>query len=139
MANLIRPLTGVGPDADACARGEQGFPYVVIRLAATVYQCERFALGQGSPSARIARNNSHLIHPGVDEATGALDADARRFLEVTALNAVQKFGFRMSIVYAADDCVYLEPDRSVNRSKQPPSGGISLTVDFGKPPQRDTA
>jgi hypothetical protein len=138
MANLIRPLTGVGPNADACARGEQGFPYVVIRLAATVYQCERFALGQGSPSARIAYKNSHLIHPGVDEATRALDADARRFLEVTALNAVQKFGFRMSVVYAADDCVYLERDGSVNRSKEPPSGGVSPTVDFGKPPQRDT-
>ncbi|MEE1878166.1 hypothetical protein [Altererythrobacter litoralis] len=126
------------PTADACARGEQGFPYIVIRLAAAVYQCERLSLSNGSPSARIAHKNSQLIHPGVDEATGALDADARRFLEVTALNAVQKFGFRMSVIYAADDCVFLEPDGSINRSKEPPSGGLSLTVEFGSPPQRDT-
>lgn len=137
MANLIRPLIGAGPAADACARGEQGFPYIVIRLAAAVYQCERLALGHGSPSARIAHKNSQLIHPGVDEATGALDDDARRFLEVTALNAVQKFGFRISVVYAAEDCVFLEPDGSINWSKEPPSGGLPLTVEFGKPPQRD--
>jgi len=138
MANSIRPLKGVGPAADGCARGEQGFPYIVIRLAAAVYQCERLALSHGSPSARIAHKNSQLIHPGVDEATGALDADARWFLEITALNAVQKFGFRTSVVYAADDCVYLEPDGSINRSKEPPSGGVPLTVEFGSPPQRDT-
>ena len=138
MANFIRPLTGASPDASACARGGHGFPYIVIRLAAAVYQCERLALRQGSPSARIAHRNSQLTHPGVDEESGVLDADARRFLEVAVLNAVQRHGFRMSIVYSPRDCVYIERDSSLSRSIEPPSGGIALTVDFGKPAQPQT-
>jgi hypothetical protein len=135
MANFIRPPAGTAPNADACARGEQGFPYIVIRLAAAVYQCERLAISRGTPSVRIAPKNSQLSHPGVDEASRSLNDDARRFLEVAVLGAVQRNGTRMSVVYSADECVYLERDSSVNRSSEPPSGGISFSLDFSRPRQ----
>jgi hypothetical protein len=75
----------------------QRYPYVVIRYMSAVYDVRPLP-----PS--MARE---------------------RVIEFI-LSEVKRTRFRMCCVFAADDCVYCEPDGSTMASNQPPSGGARL-------------
>ncbi len=74
------------------------FPFVVIRYMAAVYQ-ER-----PLPPSR-----------------------SREELVADVLSEVKRTRLRMCCVFAADDCVYCEPDGTTLASTDPPAGGALLT------------
>ena len=51
---------------------------------------------------------------------------ARERLVEFILSEVKRTRFRMCCVFAADDCVYCEPDGTTTASNEPPSGGAHL-------------
>jgi hypothetical protein len=51
----------------------------------------------------------------------------RERLVAFILSEVQRTRFRMCCVFAANDCVYCEPDGSTRASDDPPAGGAVLT------------
>ena len=73
------------------------YPYVVLRIMAGVYQ------------------NLRVDFP----------AD-RQGLVAFTVSECKRIGQRMCCVFAADDCVYCEPDGSTRASAEPPSGGARL-------------
>lgn len=52
----------------------------------------------------------------------------RERLVAFILSEVQRTRFRMCCVFAADDCVYCEPDGTTLASNDPPAGGARLTA-----------
>jgi len=74
------------------------YPYVVIRYMSAVYDIRPV-----SPSMARERLIQHI------------------------LAEVMRTRFRMCCVFAANDCVYCEPDGTTRASDDPPAGGALLT------------
>lgn len=133
-APVIHLLIGVDPEPGRFDSGENGYPYLVVRLMAAVYQREALAVKQGNPYAMVKHWGSYLSHPGVSADGKTIDTAAREYFEAAVLQMVQRTGFRMSIVWAKDECSFMEKDGSIERKLAPPSGGINAVIDYTRPP-----
>ncbi len=106
---------------------EPGYPRVVIRLAACVYQTEQIELKAGPPLVRISHRTSLLQFPRLFASPGILTPECRSFLVEAVKEAVRRRRFRMCIVWSRGICSFVEADGSVDESTEPPSGGIPVT------------
>ena len=109
------------------------FPYIVVHLMPTVYQREEIALRIGPPEARIGHRNSFIQHPSPYARNGAIGPECRQLLVAATLEAVQRTRFRMCVVWAPDDCTFVERDGSTKESDDPPSGGFGTGGVGGQP------
>lgn len=135
---LIRPARPCGPVE------ENSYPYLVVRLMATVYQRERLDVRVGEPAARVGYRSSFVSHPEPFEEGKRIGAACRQLLKESVLDAVRRTRFRMCIVWGADECTFVEPDGSFVESDDPPSGGfgsggvggipLPMEIDFVTPP-----
>lgn len=100
------------------------FPYLVVRLMATVYQREDIEFRVGEPAAEIHARRSFVQHPRPFNADGSLSEECRTLLVNTVLEASARLRFRMCLVWEADASTYVEPDGSVVNRRGRPAGGV---------------
>lgn len=100
------------------------FPYIVVRLMATVYQREDIDFRVGEPAAEIHARRSFVQHPEPFNADGSLTEGCRQLLVDTLLAASVRLRFRMCVVWEADSSTYAEPDGSVVHRRGRPTGGV---------------
>lgn len=101
--------------------------YLVVRLIATVYQREPIKVIRGPhPLAVIGPNRCVVVHPRAYDKGGVLTPECRSFLVIAVQNAVERTRFRMCLVWSSSSCTFVELDRSVKDSSEPPSGGFPL-------------
>ena len=120
------PFVPVGerPAVPDSAPVAEGFPYLVVRLMAGVYQREEIAIRVGEPHVEVGFRSSYVRHPEPFTATGEISPGCRELLVRAVLAAVQKGRFRMCLVWARDACTFCERDGTTLDSNQPPSGGF---------------
>lgn len=101
----------------------RSYPYLVIRWMAAVYGvCEiRIGTGEGGDLERALI----VVDPSYREGI-PLSVSARRTIIDAALAKSAQTRHRMSIVFAEDDVVYVEPDGRSSASNQAPHGGLRL-------------
>jgi hypothetical protein len=105
-------------------RGDDKFPYVVVRLMATVYQRHRIVFS--SCSEVDEKKVFHVIwHQRIDRSK-PIPPSALDELIAAVKKASRSSGFRMCIVLSENDALYVEPCGQIVRKSDPPSGGISL-------------
>ena len=106
------------------------YPYLVVRLMAAVYQREEIAIQNGEPMAHVGFRDSYVHHPTPFAEDGAVSQGCRDLLMAATLEAVRRTGYRMCLVWAANETTYIERDGSVNADSEAPSGGLG-TGGFG--------
>lgn len=121
--------TSQGNDSPVVRRGP--YPYIIVRIYASVFQREPVAVRWGPPAAHVGYRKSFVQHPRPRGPNG-LTPEARWLLIRATLEAVKRTGFRMCVVWGPESCSYCERDGSVNHSSDPPSGGIG-GADGGQP------
>lgn len=100
------------------------YPYIVVHFMPTVYQREGVAVQIGEPKAYVGYRGSFVCHPDPLSPTGEVALECRALLVQATHEAVQRTRFRMCVVWAADQCTFVERDGSVKESNDPPSGGL---------------
>lgn len=118
-----QPVRPIGPSIDD---GTGDYPILVIRLMHGVYQGEKVRVRRGPPSVSLKVSKSLLQHPKAFKANGQISQEARDLLVKAVLAAVRQTGFRICIVWGPAWCSFVEPDGSIKRSFEPPSGGFRL-------------
>lgn len=118
---------------------EQRYPYGVVRLMAVVYQREEIAVHVGAPKSRVGFRDSFVHHPAPFAEDGALSQGCKDALVAATLEAVRRAGLRMCLVWAANDCTFVELDGSVNAGSEEPSGGLGTNGVRGTPLPIDIA
>lgn len=104
-----------------------GYPKLILRLCASVYQTEAISLEQGEPYVRIGYRSSLLRHPNLCAGVRCLPPVCRQMLVAAVVVAVQRTRFRMCLVWDRANCSFVELDGAVEESSEPPSGGILVT------------
>ena len=130
QSGILDPSLGIDPEPEHFVRGDKGFPYLVVRIMAAVYQREAIAVHSGPAEGQVKHRGSFLSHPGVSEDGRTINNAARTYFETVVLEVVQRTGYRMCIVWAKDDCSFVERDGSIDRNLEAPSGGIWLRADL---------
>lgn len=100
------------------------FPYLVVCFMPAVFQREEIAIHKGPAKMRVGFRDSFVHHPEPFKPDGSMSADCKRLMIVGTLEAIQRTGFRMCLVWTANSCTYVEKDGSANDSDAPPSGGV---------------
>jgi hypothetical protein len=125
----IAPFIEMHQSPDGWLQAPGSYPRLVIRIYSAIYSRVPIDLKCAQPAeAKIASSRASLCHPGVDPETSALDPDARKFLADAVLTAVRRTGFRMCLVFGAQDALFIEKDGSMNPSNDPPSGGLQAKL-----------
>lgn len=122
----------------------QQYPYLVVRMMAAVYQREQIEIRIGEPLVQVGYRSSFVSHPTPFDTANHVSAACRQLLIDGVLEAVQRTRFRMCIVWAAEECTFVERDGSVLERDAPPSGGygsggvggtpLPTEIDFGRSP-----
>lgn len=94
-----------------------GYPHVVLRLMPGVYGRRRVIF---SPVGKTRFDGRDFIFVNFDARHGF------RELHNVIRDAARMLKLRMCLVNSPVDCLYFEPDGTVERSDDPPSGGITL-------------
>ena len=103
------------------------YPCVGVRYAAAVYGQfnVRFVESeQTNPIAEEFDDDFVVICPKPFTVDETLTPEARQALINVVQYASKKSGHRMCVVFAKDDCVYVEPEGTAKQLAVPPSGGI---------------
>lgn len=110
------------------------FPYIVIRLIATVYQKESLQVRVGSPDFHIGYRSSFVQHPCPYAENGSISPECRAYMLTAVLEAVIRLRFRMCVVWKKGACTFVEPDGQFNDSDEAPSGGVVLpnTIEYDR-------
>jgi hypothetical protein len=103
------------------------YPYVVLRAMAAVY-VKRLVRFVDEPTEPLNKTELVICFPGAFKG-GRLTAEARRRLIEEVKARAQSSGCRQCIVFGPRSALYFEPDGNVNRSRQPPGGGVMLKGD----------
>jgi hypothetical protein len=104
------------------------YPFIVVRLAAAVYQAEKVEVRRGALAVHVGYRKSFLCHPTPLKFDHELCDEAKTLLLKETLVAVRRTGFRMCVVWGPAWCTFVEPDGALNNSFDPPSGGFPLPV-----------
>lgn len=105
------------------------FPYLVVRLFATVYQRIPIYFVAGAPSF-LLRTDACILRLGSPPLTvGNITPETRQRLIEEVQNAVGKSKLRMCIVWSATSCTYVE-ERYVTEQREAPSGGLPVRVNL---------
>lgn len=118
--------TAIDPHEGEGLEDRIGFPYLVVRIYACVYQAEPIEVRQGRPAASVGFKTSYVSHPEPYAGDGTLSEGCRAIFIASVLGAVKRTGFRMCPVWGPKSCSFCEKDGSVNHSDDPPSGGIAF-------------
>lgn len=120
------------------------YPYLVVRMMAAVYQREQIEIRIGEPLVHVGYRSSFVSHPAPFDATNQFSAACRQLLIVGVLDAVRRTRFRICIVWASEECTFVERDGSVLEHDAPPSGGfgsggvggipLPTEIDFARSP-----
>ncbi|MEI8172711.1 MAG: tetratricopeptide repeat protein [Deltaproteobacteria bacterium] len=102
------------------------YPYLVVRLMSGVYQRERIYIRQGEAAVYIGHGSCFLRHPDPFDEEGIIREGCRKLLLDGVMAAVLKTRLRMCVVWAPDKASFVEMDKTINESNEPPSGGITL-------------
>jgi len=102
------------------------YPYLVIRLMATVYQRHQITVYRGEALAKISHDKNFVRHPEPITDDGAITHDCRTLILDAVFEAVTRTKFRMAVVWGEKEVSFVEPDGSINESTEPPSGGVPL-------------
>lgn len=102
------------------------YPYLIIRLMATVYQRHQIAVYRGEPAVKMGHGNNFVQHPEPITADGVITPGCRTLILNAVLEAVTRTKFRMAVIWGEEEASYVEPDGSINESTEPPSGGVPL-------------
>lgn len=78
------PVYPAGPAPDD---GVGRFPFIVVRLMATVYQTEKVKVRPGMSSAHVGAKTSYLQHPSPFKSDGQISDEARDLLLAEVLAA----------------------------------------------------
>ena len=109
-------------------RSERMYPYVVVRYMATVYGQfpVRFVESEQANPNKADEGESAfaVVCPKPYTVEEQLTPEARQALTDAVQSASRKSGHRLCVVFAKDDCVYVEPEGAAEQSVDPPSGGI---------------
>ena len=124
---IDQPVRPACPTTDD---GTRGFPFIVIRLGAAVYQAEQVFLRRGPAHVSLAVDRSILQHPDPYNADGQISSKAKDLLIQAVQVAMRRTGFRMCLVWGPVWCSFVEPDGAINNSFDPPSGGYALVMDL---------
>lgn len=111
-------------DAEEGCPSAGAFPYVVIRLIATVYQRETLTVDQGPARAVIKRRGSRLSHPGISDDGRTITQAAKSYFEAALVRQVRRTNHRVCVVWGPDECTYVEPNGDTERKSEPPVGGF---------------
>lgn len=102
------------------------YPYLVVRLMATVYQRYQITINRGEPLVKISHDKNFVRHPEPITDDGAITPDCRTFILNAVLEVVKRGPFRMAVVWGEKEVSYVERDGSIEESTVRPSGGIPL-------------
>lgn len=106
------------------------FPYVVVRFAACAYGKAQVEYVPGIPMPRTEGTIVQIPERKADSPEGL--AFARREALIDALlGFTARSRIRMCAVFGPNDAVYVEPDGTVKKSNERPSGGVI----FHDPPE----
>jgi hypothetical protein len=100
------------------------YPYLVVRLMATVYQREKISVRVGTQRVHIGFGDSHVHHPSPFETDGSLSAGCKTILVLATLDASRRTRHRMCLVWSADRCTFIELNGSHLESTEPPTAGF---------------
>lgn len=110
------------------------FPYLVVRLMATVYQNEKIYVGPTPPKNPSPRSIV-VVHPDPWDGDRLRPEVRQEVIDKALALCVRVKSFRMCVVFSKDDQVYLEPDGSIQEmSDAIPSARLLVPVDHaGRP------
>ena len=103
------------------------YPHVVIRWMATVYgnfPVKFVDTEQANLDSQEFDDAFVVVCPQPFTTDEQLTPQARKALTDVVQYASRKSGHRACVVFAKDDCVYVEPESAAKPSAEPPSGGI---------------
>jgi hypothetical protein len=104
-------------------RGDaRSHPYLVIRWVAAVYGTAEIRIAS-SDGVDTLENGISIVDASY-RAGDVIEGPLRRKIIDAALARSRVLKHKMCIVFAANDCVYVEPDGRFSGSSVPPSGGI---------------
>lgn len=91
---------------------------------AAVYGTAKIAI-VGNPGMTTDPRAIEVVDDAYDGDTPPGTALRRKIVDAVIAKC-SSAGLRMCVVFAADDCVFIEPDGSTSRSSVPPSGGLRM-------------
>ncbi len=105
------------------------YPHMVVRYMAAVYQFQPISILPHNPDCRwtgaeLARNLC-AVDPTF-APTGRLNSDALFLLQNEILLRTIADGLRRCLVLSPIESYFCEPNGTISRSKEPPSGGLRL-------------
>lgn len=107
------------------------FPYIVEKYASTVYRI--IDIDFAEQMSEKSNQESLTIEEKDPFTNGFLKEEVRS----TIIEIISKMSAKnkksMCAVFDTKDCVYLEPDGSIKKSDNPPSGGIDMFDTFSPP------
>ena len=105
------------------------YPFVVIHWMPGVYGRRRVIFRKEGDTCFDGRDFI-LAHPAAFDENGTFSKEAFMDLISTILATVKKYDRRMCLVISPTDSFYVEPDGALNRSSEPPAGGIEMDFDL---------
>jgi hypothetical protein len=120
---LISPFTSL-PSEPIDETGK--YPYLIIRLMATVYQRHQITVYRGEPFVEISHSKNLVQHPEPITEDGVITSGCRTLILNAVLEAVKSTGFRMAVIWGEKEVSYVEKDGSIEASTVRPSGGVPL-------------
>lgn len=105
------------------------YPFVVIPWMSGVYGRRR-VIFQAEGTTGFDGRDFVLAHPEPCDGEKRFAKDAFMELIDAIRAAVRKYDRRMCLVISPVDSFYVEPDGTVNRSAEPPSGGMEMDFDL---------
>ncbi len=102
------------------------YPYLVIRLTPGFYGNSEINFITNKFESEKKRGISLFWEGSVRDNYGNILPKVRAVLIEIVKAEVKKSGKRMCLVFAADDCEFIEPDGAVKSSNDPPSMSLRL-------------
>lgn len=102
------------------------FPHLVIRIFSAVYKRVLIDVREGPEQASVEIKGCFVQTPLPFNEDRSLSEDAKQVLIATVQDAVERMNLRMCIVWAKDNCTYVEPKGMLIQSIEPPSGGVDV-------------
>ena len=103
------------------------YPFVTVRWMPAVYgnfPVKFVDSAQANLKSEEFDDAFVVVCPQPFTTDETLTSQARKALIDVVQYASRKSGHRACLVFAKDDCVYVEPEGTVKQSAEPPSGGI---------------
>ncbi len=104
------------------------FPYLIIRIFCAVYQKVPIKMRTGPKKFSVQLKTCFIQTPNPYKTCGSLSDECKQVLFEAIQDAAKQMQFRMCIVWAKDDCLYLEPEGILINSKEIPSGGLEIPI-----------